>query len=177
MSSDEITRPDVPIQGLVYHLHRLMTPGVDERIQDFFYDWALHGPFPIVIPPTGGHRIDEAVQEALYAQGRTSPGPRAGEEGYPDLGLTVTAARTLAETPHGRGGAADAEIAVVKNGRVIATLTDVRNPKIRLQYEHFGLLAEEHGLEWGGRWKKKDMCHVQVPSWRDIPMPTPIKES
>lgn len=160
--------------GLVYHLHRLMGPVVDSRLQDFFYYWAKSGPFPLVIPPTGGIRTDEAVQARLYAQGRTAPGPHAGEEGYPALGLTVTAARTLADTPHGRGGAADAEIAVVKDGRVIATLTDTRQPKIRLQYEHYGLLAEEHGLEWGGRWKSKDMAHVQCPDWKSLPiLPTP----
>ncbi len=174
MSSDEVTRPDLPFVSRVHNLYRLMVPGIDQRIQDFFYFWAKHGPFPITIPETGGLRTDEAGQEELWNQGRTAPGPRAGDTGFPVLGLTVTAAKTLAQTPHGRGGAGDAEVAVVMNGRVIATLTDTRQPKIRLQYEHYGLLAEEHGLEWGGRWKSKDMAHVQVPDWKHLPMPNHI---
>lgn len=31
-------------------------------------------------------------------------------------------------------------------------------------WEEFGRIAEECGLEWGGRWKKADLPHVQ---WRD----------
>ncbi len=133
MSSDEVTRPDLPFVSRVHNLYRLMVPGIDQRIQDFFYFWAKHGPFPITIPETGGLRTDEAGQEELWNQGRTAPGPRAGDTGFPVLGLTVTAAKTLAQTPHGRGGAGDAEVAVVMNGRVIATLTDTRQPKIPIR--------------------------------------------
>ncbi len=173
--SGEITRPDGivrPPPGMVHHLEeRLIVPGVDRRIVDFFLWWDEHGSFPLTIPPTGGVRTDEAVQAALYAQGRTSPGPRAGEDGFPALGLTVTNARTLADTPHGRAAAADALPAVVKNGVVVAVLVDDRDTKVRLMFEAYGLLAEQHGLEWGGRFKGKDRPHVQCPNWRSLPMP------
>lgn len=160
--------------AIVFHLQeRLVRPGVDQRILDFFQWWQANGPHPLAIPPTGGRRTDEAVQAALYAQGRTAPGPHAGEEGFPVLGLTVTAAATLADTPHGRGGAADAYPVILSTtGLKVAALDlDERNPRVRLKFEHYGLLAEEHGLEWGGRWKRKDLPHCQVRSWRDLPLP------
>ena len=31
-------------------------------------------------------------------------------------------------------------------------------------WKEFGRIAAECGLEWGGTWKKADLCHVQ---WRD----------
>jgi hypothetical protein len=31
-------------------------------------------------------------------------------------------------------------------------------------WEEFGRIAEACGLEWGGSWAKRDLCHVQ---WRD----------
>jgi len=29
-------------------------------------------------------------------------------------------------------------------------------------YEEVGMIAESHGLVWGGRWKNPDYCHVQL---------------
>lgn len=154
----------------VFHMERLK--GVDPRIFDFFLWWSASGPFALTIPPTGGVRTAEKVQTDLWNQGRSTPGPMAGEDGYGPLGLTITQAKTLADTPHGRGGAADALVAVVKDGKVIAVEVDCRKPKVRLMYEAFGLLVEQNGLDWGGRFKGKDMPHCQVKNWRDLPMPS-----
>lgn len=159
---------------LVFHLvDRIIRPGLDPRLVDFFLWWEERGPFPITIPPDGGWRTDEAKQAALYAQGRTSPGPHAGDTGYPPLGLTVTAARTLAETAHGRKAAADSYPAVLSadGKRVASILVDDRAPKVRLKFHQYGILAEEHGLVWGGRWKRRDCPHVECPQWKSLPIP------
>lgn len=34
---------------------------------------------------------------------------------------------------------------------------------------HLGLMGEElGGLVWGGRWKKRDMAHFELPGWRPM---------
>lgn len=152
---------------LVFHMDRLA--GTDIRILEFFIWWDQHGPFVLTIPPLGGKRTDEASQVALFAKGRTVPGPGV-HRGRP-LGKTVTNARTLSETPHGRGGAGDAYPAVLgMNGKVIAILDNLADPKTRQKFEEYGSIAKtQFGLEWGGDWESRDCPHVQVPKWRDLP--------
>ncbi len=163
-------------QPLVFHLQdRLIEPGVDPRLLEFFIWWNELGPFAITIPPNGGWRTNETEQAALFAKGRTAPGPHAGDSGYPSMGLTVTNAKTLSDTPHGRKAAADAYPAVLNNARdkVIAIYNDDRDPKVHLKFHAYGLIAEDHGLVWGGRWRRKDLPHLEVPDWRKLPIPKP----
>lgn len=84
-----------------------------------------------------------AEQEALYAKGRTAPGPK------------VTNARG-GYSNHNFGIAFD--IGVFSGGKF---LTD--SPK----YKAVGVLGMELGLEWGGNWTSiVDQPHFQLrPSW------------
>ena len=78
----------------------------------------------------------QAEQEELYAQGRTKPGAK----------VTWTLA-----SKHIEGKAFD--IAVMKNGKIT---WDER------EYEQAGIIGEEAGLEWGGRFKTPDRPHFQI---------------
>lgn len=84
-----------------------------------------------------------AEQDALYAQGRTAPGP------------IVTQARG-GESNHNYGLAAD-----------LCPFVDGRpdwNAPIKV-WAALGTAAEARGLEWGGSWKKfLDKPHVQLPA-------------
>lgn len=84
-----------------------------------------------------------AEQDALYAQGRTAPGP------------IVTQAKG-GESNHNYGLAAD-----------LCPFVDGRpdwNAPIKV-WAALGAAAEARGLEWGGSWKKfLDKPHVQLPT-------------
>ena len=77
-------------------------------------------------------------QDALYAKGRTKPGPK------------VTNAK-CGESDHNVGAAAD--IVPLINGQ-----PTWKAPKET--WNQIGLEAEAQGLKWGGRWKFKDLPHV-----------------
>ena len=83
-----------------------------------------------------------AQQAALYAQGRTAPG------------LIVTAADGTAGTKskHQSGTAADCCF-------LVAGVPTWDGP-----WEEYGTAAEDEGLVWGGRWKKPDRPHVELPA-------------
>lgn len=84
-----------------------------------------------------------AEQDALYAQGRTAPGPK------------VTNARA-GHSNHNFGIAFD--IGVFEGSRYLGD-----SPK----YRAVGVLGVELGLEWGGNWRTMvDLPHYQLrPSW------------
>jgi peptidoglycan L-alanyl-D-glutamate endopeptidase CwlK len=87
-----------------------------------------------------------AEQETLYAQGRTAPGK------------IVTWTK---ESPHLYGCAWD--FVPLRMGKPV---WDNRRPENLRLWTRMGELAEQLGLEWGGRWKKPDMPHVQLREWR-----------
>lgn len=131
--------------GLVHHLERLS--GVDRRVMDFF-SWWHHGggPFALTIAENGGLRTDAAWQEAAYNRG-------------------ATRARTLDQTPHGVGMAADAYPAKVVQGTVVGIYTE-KDPDYLTYFGLYGALAKTHGLVWGGDWARlRDYPHVEVPNW------------
>jgi peptidoglycan L-alanyl-D-glutamate endopeptidase CwlK len=86
-----------------------------------------------------------AEQDALYAKGRTAPGPR------------VTNARG-GYSNHNFGIAFD--VGVFSGSRYLT-----ESPK----YKAVGVLGTELGLEWGGNWTSiRDEPHFQLrPSWAD----------
>ncbi|RJS26082.1 hypothetical protein DRW03_06380 [Corallococcus sp. H22C18031201] len=132
---------------LVYHRER--AAGVDARLLAFLDWWEVHGAFPLVVADKGGRRTSEAEQAALYARG-------------------VTKARTLAETPHGRGGALDLVPYDVERRVGL-----YEGPGVAAQYAAMGAAAKAQGLVWGGDWTSiKDMPHVEVADWRRLPMPS-----
>lgn len=124
-------------------LHEERAKGVDLRLLAFLEWWKARGPFTLTVLPGGGFRTDEAEQLANFRSG-------------------ASRARTLADTPHGRGGALD--LAPLIGSKV--DWTDWAT------FEVMGGLAEDRGLEWGGRWTTlKDGPHIQVPNWRVLPYP------
>ena len=142
----------------LYHPERLA--GVCKPVAEFFVWWASNGPWPLVIAPDGGLRTDEKRQAELFATGKSK-------------------ARTLAETPHGRGGAADAYPAVVVSDVVKGILLPTSSPEALTRFAEYGELAEAHHLCWGGRWTglfppHGDMPHVEDPAWRGLVFPLPI---
>ena len=90
-------------------------------------------------------------QQALYAQGRTTPGKIVT---YAD-GVTKRSFHQVADD--GYGYAVDC-----------AFENDPRTPRDETWAEDrpwaaYGALAEAVGLTWGGRWKMRDLPHVE---WR-----------
>ncbi len=147
----------------VFHFNRCA--GCDPRLIDFLVWWQTHGPFPVTIPQTGGIRNSEAEQMRLYVSKKSK-------------------ARSLAETPHGRGGAIDAYPAILDpTGTYVANIhLDVKNQQSRELFQRFGVLARDHGLEWGGDFKPLDAhgigwdCpHIQVPDWKELPYPLHLR--
>lgn len=99
---------------------------------------------PIVI--TQGMRTMEQ-QAALYAQGRTKPGP------------IVTNAKP-GRSYHNYGLAFD--FAVVKDGKPSWDDKVNVNENDTPDYVEVGEIGEQLGLEWGGRWKFRDLPHFQM---------------
>jgi peptidoglycan L-alanyl-D-glutamate endopeptidase CwlK len=97
---------------------------------------------PIIITQT--LRTKEE-QDALYAQGRTKPGKivtkAKGGESYHNYGLAF-------------------DVALVVGKRIVWDKNDL-NKNNKDDWQEIGELGESVGLEWGGRWKFKDVPHFQ----------------
>jgi peptidoglycan L-alanyl-D-glutamate endopeptidase CwlK len=99
---------------------------------------------PIVV--TQGLRTI-AEQDALYAQGRTTKGPKVtnarGGTSYHNYGLAF-------------------DIAVKKDGKLSwEDKVDVDEDGVP-DYVEVGEIGEQLGLEWGGRWAHQDLPHFQL---------------
>lgn len=85
------------------------------------------------------------AQAALYAQGRTKPGP------------IVTNAKP-GSSWHNYGLAID--LGLFKAGKYLDESNPAQADKL---YAEIGKIAAKHGIEWGGTWVKfKDTPHFQV---------------
>lgn len=84
-------------------------------------------------------------QDALYAQGRTKPGP------------IVTWTR---KSRHTQRTAFD--IAILSDGQPTWSMKISVNENDVPDYLEAGQIGEEFGLEWGGRWRKPDYPHFQL---------------
>jgi hypothetical protein len=126
------------------------------------YDWCI----------VTGIRSLAGVQEK-YAVGRTTPGPHAGEPGYPPLGQVLTNVSSLEHAPHAErrtpagvyGCAVDAQF--FYEGRLSAGETTAEQSI----YRWYGHLAESQGHVWGGRFGNVDQAHVELRLWRSYPLP------
>lgn len=107
------------------------------------YDACLAVGIPLLFTST--LRDDEA-QDHLYAQGRTRPGKK------------VTNAKA-GQSMHNHGVAYDV-VPLDGKGKPIWDV-DAKLPDGRKIWDVVGELGEAQGLEWGGRWKFKDMPHFQ----------------
>jgi peptidoglycan L-alanyl-D-glutamate endopeptidase CwlK len=90
----------------------------------------------------------ETEQEALFAKGRTTPGP------------IVTKAQHALQTAHGRGCALD----FCPVSRATGWLWEDEEA-----FRLVGVYGEALGLTWGGRWPMRDLGHLEVPNWRSLP--------
>ncbi len=95
--------------------------------------------FGMTVKAISGTR-GEAEQNALYAQGRTAPGPR------------VTAARWL-QSNHNYSLAID--VGLFKDGKYL--------PESSV-YRDLGPIGRACGLDWGGYWKSPDYPHFEFPT-------------
>lgn len=143
---------------------------VDPALRDFvlFAVRELGGRWSV----SHGVRNDEEQGKA-YARGRTTPGEPPFTKDRP-LGTTVTEARYARETAHGMrryGGCAVDLVAIHEDGKV---------DWAPARYLALGALAKSCGFEWGGDFKRRnpktgklepfrDLGHVQVAGWRNIP--------
>lgn len=111
-----------------------VVPALRVRVEQLLEAFAVLG-LPLRV--TQGRRTVEE-QLALYAQGRTAPGP------------VVT--WTLKST-HLTGRAVDVVWKTADGG------VTYEGP-----WALWGLAAEEVGLVWGGRWARPDRPHVELPN-------------
>jgi peptidoglycan L-alanyl-D-glutamate endopeptidase CwlK len=89
-----------------------------------------------------------ADQAKLYAQGRTTPGK------------IVTWAKP-GSSAHNYGLAWD--FVPLRIGKPVWTTRAAADLRL---WTRMGEIAESLGLEWGGRWQKVDMPHIQIREWR-----------
>ena len=144
---------DSPTKQRIAKLH----PTVREEVAQIIAqcDKALTGKAKVRI--TQGLRTN-AEQDAMYAQGRTTPGKK------------ITNAKG-GQSIHNYGFAVD--ICLIIGGKTASwdTKKDWDNDKVADWYECVKIFAL-HGWEWGGNWKTfKDMPHFEKRnhnSWRKL---------
>lgn len=146
-------------------LHFTRAEGVDGRLIGLLSAWRDELPFDVCV--IEGVRTN-ARQMQLYEQGRTTPGPRAGEKGLPKLGLTVTNARTVEKSAHGHAGAIDAMPLI--DGRIIWDEKHRDWPICQVRLETMADCARRLGIVCGADWTSKDLDHFEVKNWRDLPL-------
>lgn len=123
--------------------------GAVAQLQAFLDWWEVNGPFAILVAPDGGLRTDAAKQAMYYAQGNSK-------------------AKTLAETPHGRGAALDLWPVGFNPVKKLE-----QQPDIKAKFEEMGRIAKAapFNFTWGGDWGW-DYPHVEVKNWRKtLPYP------
>lgn len=132
--------------GKVYH--REMADPLDARLRAALDEYAVGGPWPIRL--TSGLRI----------------GPAAEVEQLSYFNTGKSKAKTLDQTPHGRGGAFDFGVV---NVPLVSIHTAKDHPELYAQCAAF---FEARGLVWGGRFPGfYDGPHIEVPNWRALPYP------
>jgi peptidoglycan L-alanyl-D-glutamate endopeptidase CwlK len=102
---------------------------------------------------------DGAEQDQLYAKGRR------GIEGE----RIVTNARA-GESPHNAttddGEPEACAFDCVPTDDAGKPLWGAKTPEECERWQRLGVLGEELGLRWGGRWKMRDLPHFQASDWR-----------
>ena len=96
-------------------------------------------------------------QDALYAKGRTAPGPKVTNASGKD-----------AKSMHQWGVAVDIVIDMDADKDRDVDIRDLYNVKL---LNVVGKIGESIGLEWGGSWKSiVDKPHFQLPDWGSTPV-------
>ena len=95
-------------------------------------------------------------QDALYAKGRTAPGPKVTNASGKD-----------AKSMHQWGVAVDIVIDMDADKDGDVDISDLYNVKL---LNVVGKIGQSIGLEWGGSWKSiVDKPHFQLPDWGSTP--------
>lgn len=95
-------------------------------------------------------------QDALYAKGRTAPGPKVTNASGKD-----------AKSMHQWGVAVDVAINMDTDEDGDVDIRDIYNAKL---LNVVGKIGQSIGLEWGGSWKSiVDKPHFQLPDWGSTP--------
>ncbi len=128
------------MSATVFHVER--AAGVHPSLIGLLSDWERDG-----------------THDVLVAGG--APWPNGGFES----GLSK--ARSLLDTPHGRGAALD-----IWPAGFIPSRSMGDQPQMLALFTAFGDFAVAHGFHWGGHWITfKDLPHVELPNWRSLPYP------
>ena len=96
---------------------------------------------------------EQAEQDALYEQGRTTPGR-----------IVTWTRRSKHIRRNGEDGVRAFDIAIKKDGRPTWDLKVNVNQNEIPDYAEAGAIGERCGISWGGSWtsKKKDYPHFQM---------------
>lgn len=94
----------------------------------------------------------QAEQDALYAQGRTTSGPK----------VTWTRSSRHSLLLNGKPASGAFDIAILSNGKPTWALKVDVNLNNKSDYEEAGVIGEKLKLVWGGRWKSPDFPHFQL---------------
>jgi len=130
--------------------------GCDSRLLDFLAWWQENGSFDILVAPDGGVRIGMAAEQRQLQYFNTG----------------TSKAKTLRETPHGRGAAFDLWPVGFNPSGVALTRSSAMHVNKKAEFYAIGQAAEAFGLIWGGNWKTLyDLPHVEVPNWQQLPYP------
>lgn len=118
--------------------------------------------------------------DAKWAEGRSQPGPHAGESGFARLGQTVTNVRDLQQAPHALRQTPQGPYGCAVDLQFIGEKTSLSpgaTPEDRAVYLWMGEFAEKSGFTWGGRFARIfDQAHVELKDWKQYPLPPPAQE-
>lgn len=141
-----------------------LTPRMQEKIRIF--EERLEAAVPGAFKRSCTYRSQQE-QNALWKRGRCALG--IVNEGYRAAGLAeITAAENRRPVTwtvlsvHTNREAVD--YFIKRDGKYCTDIKIDTDGDHMPDWQEFGRIAGECGLEWGGTWKKKDIPHVQ---WRD----------
>ena len=108
-------------------------------------------------------QIDDGLRKGVEAE--------LAQKSYFAKGMSK--AKTLRETPHGRGAAIDIRPVSFTPAMERLAWPDVPE-KVKTEFYIFGLFAENRGFKWGGRWRNAtfpygDQRHIEIVGWERIP--------
>ena len=132
--------------------------GVNESLLSFLQFWQDNGEFDILVAPDGGLRYgaEAAAKQLSYYNAGNSR------------------AKTLAETPHGRGGALDLW-PVGFNPAITLNRNSPDSLNYKWAFNKIGSAAMNQGLDWGGRWTTLyDLPHIEMTNWRSLAYPPKV---
>lgn len=144
-------------------------PELAEKVRKLLEEYARRfAPWYLVITSVWRSPME---QEALYAQGRVASKTELNaireRAGMPPIYDEDEAHRVVTWVRHSRHNrtpseAVDLAVAIDPDGTA-----GPMKPRIdwtsESRYEAMGEIAKRLGLVWGGDWKRRDLCHVELP--------------